>query len=252
MRKLFIFTILLSLPASAFCDSVFELDLVTDISIGAGAVGLFTISQILNSQAGIPADLNSINPIDRGFMAPYSKTLDNISTIAAYGVLIIPVTSVLYEIDFPDKFITYGVMYAEAFLLTFGTKDLLKALVSRYRPYFYLGSVPIGEEEEYFLSFPSGHSSFAFLGATFLSYTFSLEYPESEWKVPIIIASYSLASLIGAGRLASGNHFLTDVISGAAIGSFWGWFVPFMHLKSDNEDVKIIPSPAGVSFSVKL
>jgi len=253
VRKLIHIAVFLCIiPSISFADSVFKLDLFTDISLGSGSIGLFTASRLISPNPEAAGKFDSINALDRSFVFNYNKPLDTLGTIAAYGLLIAPVTSVLYEIDFPEKFITYGIMYAEAFLLTYGTKDLLKSLISRHRPYTYLEPVPAGEEEEYFLGFPSGHSSLAFLGATFLSYTFSLEYPGSGWTLPIVITSYSLATFVGVTRVISGNHFITDVIAGSVIGSLWGWFVPFLHRESENDFIVINPQPGGLSFSVKF
>ena len=39
--------------------------------------------------------------------------------------------------------------------------------------------------------------------------------PDSKWKVPVIAASYSLAALTGILRVASGEHFASDVLVGA-------------------------------------
>ncbi|MDR0411846.1 MAG: phosphatase PAP2 family protein [Treponema sp.] len=40
---------------------------------------------------------------------------------------------------------------------------------------------------------------------------------------------YTLAAEIASMRIVSGSHFLTDVLTGAAIGSFHGWIIPFLH-----------------------
>ena len=40
--------------------------------------------------------------------------------------------------------------------------------------------------------------------------------------------------------MASGNHFLTDVLVGAAIGTVCGFAVPYMHtlrMKNDNKNI---------------
>ena len=70
----------------------------------------------------------------------------------------------------------------------------------------------------------------AFLSAGFLSATFSAEYPDSPWKIPIIAGVYTLATGIATFRIASGSHFLTDVLTGAAIGSLYGWVIPLLDL----------------------
>jgi membrane-associated phospholipid phosphatase len=69
----------------------------------------------------------------------------------------------------------------------------------------------------------------AFLPATFLSVTFSREFPDSSWRIPVIVGSHLLAATVGVIRITPGYHFLTDVLAGAAIGSFFGWLIPTLH-----------------------
>ncbi len=61
-------------------------------------------------------------------------------------------------------------------------------------------------------SFPSGHTANAFAGATILS----IEYGERYKWVPY--ASYSLATGIGAMRMANNKHYISDVIFAAGLG----------------------------------
>jgi len=59
------------------------------------------------------------------------------------------------------------------------------------------------------LSFPSGHSASAFATATVLEQHFG-------WKVGI--PAYTFAGFVGASRMASSKHYLSDVLVGAGIG----------------------------------
>jgi membrane-associated phospholipid phosphatase len=143
-------------------------------------------------------------------------------------------------------------MYAEALLFTFGTQYLLKSAIIRYRPYMYEDGIPDGKGNDYYNSFPSGATSLAFFGATFLSTTFSDEFPESKWKLSIITGSYTLAIGVASLRILSGCHFLTDVFMGAAIGSLYGWLIPWLHLRNDNEKISIVPTGNGLIVSLKF
>jgi membrane-associated phospholipid phosphatase len=142
-------------------------------------------------------------------------------------------------------------MYAEAFLLTFGTKDLLKNAFIRYRPYVYDGGIPDGKNDDYYKSFPSGSTALAFLSAGFLSATFSAEYPDSQWKIPVIAGIYTLATGVAVCRIACGSHFLTDVLAGTAMGSLYGWVVPLLHKKQNNGN-NITMNFTGNGFIVAL
>lgn len=255
MKKLLlVFCLLYCVQIHTFSQSVYTADLGKDIIIGTLSLGIGISPFFINNEPeNIPGVLNKndINSFDQSIMFAYNKPLDVISNYGVYSLLLLPILSVVPNIKDINILLTYGVMYGEAFLLTFGTKELLKNAIIRYRPYMYADGVPDGKETDYYNSFPSGSTAYAFLGATFLSTTFSQEFPESKWKLPIIIGSYTLAAGIGSMRLLSGSHFLTDVFAGAAIGSLYGWLIPWLHLKN-NEKYTIIPTGNGIIVSLKF
>ena len=240
---------------SLYSQSVFTYDIKKDIIIGGLSLGVFVSPFFVeNTPSQIPDSLNKndINDFDRSLMFPYHKPLDMISDYGVYGMLVLPIVSVIGNAHDINAWLTYGIMYTEAFLLTYGTKDLLKNAIIRYRPYMYEGGVPAGQEDDYYNSFPSGSISLAFLSATFLSTTFLQEYPDSQWKLPVIIGSYSLAAAVSAMRITSGAHFITDVLTGAAIGSFYGWIIPFFHKNNSDNNVTVYAVPHGFLVSLKL
>jgi undecaprenyl-diphosphatase len=237
-------------------ESVYAHDLEKDIVLGTLSLGAGLSPFLVDNRPGqIPGSLDrlDINGFDRSLMFPYHKTVDIISNYGVYSLLALPAISVMGNRHDKNVLLTYGIMYGEAFLLTFGTKAFLKNAVIRYRPYMYEGGLPPGRDDDYFNSFPSGSTAYAFLGATFLSATFSREYPDSTWKLPVIIGSYTLAAGIASMRIVSGSHFLSDVLTGAAIGSFYGWVVPFLHRKQAGENAMAIHFTGnGLLVSLKL
>ena len=67
--------------------------------------------------------------------------------------------------------------------------------------------------------------------------------------------SFGIAALTGALRMASGNHYFTDVLVGALIGTSCGFLVPFMHTQNyyavfQKKKVQSAVSPLG--FNVKF
>jgi membrane-associated phospholipid phosphatase len=62
-------------------------------------------------------------------------------------------------------------------------------------------------------SFPSGHTTTSFALAAVLA----ARFPRQAWIF------YSLASLVGLGRLVSGSHYPSDVLAGVILGLAVGW-----------------------------
>jgi len=250
MKKLLLLPLLLIISFSLVGEDNYALSLEKDLLLGASALGLNIPGMVLSSGAQNNMTLDDINSLDRNLaFFKYNKTQDDISTLLAAGILTFPVLTPLFQFEDLNTWVTYGVMYAEAFLLTNGAKDLLKSLIARNRPYTYT-SIPPSQVSDYFNSFPSGHTAYAFLGATFLSTTFSKEYPDSPWKLPLIISSYTLAAGVGTMRLTSGNHFLTDVLAGAALGALFGWGIPFLHEMGPKKESGLYITPTPKAFSI--
>jgi membrane-associated phospholipid phosphatase len=238
MKKFFTVFFLALAAAHGAAESVYTYDVRKDLVIGSLSLGL-AISPFFvhNKPDRIPVSLeqSDVTVFDRSFMFSYKKPLDFFSDYSVYGLMALPVISAIRNLNDKNKLLTYGIMDVEAFLLTFGTVSLLKSAVIRYRPYMYSYGIPGGKEQDYYNSFPSGAAAYAFLGATFLSTSFSREYPESKWKLPVLISSYAFAAGIASMRVIAGSHFVSDVLVGAAIGSLYGWLIPVLHIKNNNK-----------------
>lgn len=239
MRRLsklsFVLPLLFLIAGPVRSDSVYEPELARDLVLSGVTVGVFTTSLLLPARIGERPPVESINGLDSLVVRGYDAAGDAVSTYLTYAMLLSPVFSAsLTVMDSSQAAIDalhYATMYGQAFLLAYGTKDILKALVSRHRPYTYAGAVPGGEEEDYYNSFPSGHTAFAFMSATFLARTFAKEFPESRWRTPVAVGACTAAGAVAVMRVTSGNHFITDVLAGAAVGALYGWVIPELHLR---------------------
>jgi membrane-associated phospholipid phosphatase len=235
-----------------FAESAYTYNLQKDLIIGPLSIGVFAAPFFMDNHPtndSFPRD--NINGFDRLLMFSYDKNLDTAGDVIMYTLLALPVIPMIGNIRNINALLTYGIMYAEAFMLTHGTKDILKKIINRNRPYNYFGTVPSGLEDDYYNSFPSGHTSLAFMSAGFLASILLKDYPDSKWKMPVISISYSMAMALAVNRIRSGSHFLTDVIAGAAIGSLYGYLVPALHLnkKQNNSNIALAPSLNGFILS---
>ena len=85
------------------------------------------------------------------------------------------------------------------------------------------------------LSFPSGHSASAFATATVVQQHYG-------WKAGL--PAYAFAGFVGASRMASSKHYLSDVVIGAGIGIAAGRTVT-LHLGRERFSIGAAPTQGG-------
>jgi membrane-associated phospholipid phosphatase len=127
-----------------------------------------------------------------------------------------------------DDLADVGLHTAESILLATWTTDALKSLIGRARPDEdpedpHDFSVGRGFRNHRFTSFPSGHTTSAFAAAAAFSSEIERVHPGRSWWVAPLL--YSGATLVGASRVYNNKHWASDVVAGAAIGTFAGWKV---------------------------
>ncbi len=131
-------------------------------------------------------------------------TIGNPECVVAIIVIFLVIPKVNKKIGIPTALIT---------LVSWLSNETVKALVSRQRPEFMLF-----EETSY--SFPSGHAMNNM--AMYLGILFSLLLFVKNKKVRFTVSAFCtiMPLLIGISRVYFGVHYLTDVISGWALGAF--------------------------------
>ena len=130
-------------------------------------------------------------------------------------------------------------MYVESVLFMAGLTGLSKAVFKRPRPYAYRMAASSGGSlsKSAVRSFFSGHTASAFNGAVFAGTVFQRRYPDSPWVKPVWIVGMTAAVATAVFRVTSGNHFPTDVVVGALVGSFTGWLIPHIHRREQGESL---------------
>jgi membrane-associated phospholipid phosphatase len=126
-----------------------------------------------------------------------------------------------------------GAIYTEALVLSSSLNLLVRSTQVHPRPLVYGRDVPASDRlsGEASGSFYSGHANAAFLSAVYFSYTYGLRHPDSRYRGVVWAGSLGAATVVAGLRVAAGKHFLSDVLVGAAVGSFFGWSFPYMHRK---------------------
>ncbi|MGL4981811.1 MAG: phosphatase PAP2 family protein [Treponemataceae bacterium] len=237
----------------------FALNWIMDgILLGVGTattISTFLLPEKSKGLGVVYKDKLDINGLDQLFMFPYSNPLKFTGDVFMGVSLALPL--VLLAIPEKKELLTVAVMYIETLLLSHATKEFIKFGVDRYRPYTYFTypeGVKLPSEKEDRKSLPSGHTTFAFAGASFTSYVFAMYFPKSFWNIPVSVGAFSLAAMTATYRILSGHHFLTDVFAGALIGTLYGIGVPLLHtfnkkMEKNNMNVAFVPNGLHVRYS---
>lgn len=252
MKKLLlVITIFVTSITGVFADGsqAFKLDLKKDLIMGTTSIAAFTFGYFYKD--GRSKSSSKLGWFDEGSSFAYSKSKDDIGTLISLSTL----AALPFLIDewVLEDISTVGVMYLEAALLTYGIKDILKGAISRPRPYVHRDDTSaelIAEHDSYF-SFPSGHTSVAFMTASFSTYVFSQGDSNAKAKWAMGISTFSIATLTGVLRVTSGSHYPTDVIVGALFGSGIGFAVPYFH-KVLPENISLVATGNSVGLNIAL
>jgi len=149
-----------------------------------------------------------------------------------------------------------GQILAETMICTGLLTQLLKITLGRARPFTGSPNTDIDPFEFEFESednsLPSGHTSIAFSIATVLSQRINNPY--------VSFALYSMASLTAYQRIYSDDHWLSDTILGAALGTFIGLKIVKLHENNSPEEQRfslnvfpqINPRSYGVGFALQF
>ena len=196
---------------------------------------------------------SNVNSFDRFACKYYSKKLSYLSDNTKDATTILLALSLLSHLktingENLQALLSDLVLFLEAETIIVGMTKCAKGLSERPRPYVYNSELPLGKRQRRvsFESFWSGHASLAFTTAVFTGYVFQNRHPGSRLIVPVWITGIGCATATGVLRVLSGNHFPTDVIMSAAVGSFVGWLVPSVH-QEKNYSVSLTTNVAGTT-----
>jgi membrane-associated phospholipid phosphatase len=102
--------------------------------------------------------------------------------------------------------------------------QVVKLLVGRRRPYAFFKDDHGYSRSEDNLSFYGGHTSFAFsVAAATVTLAAMRGYPGVGIAAGV---GFTLAASVGYLRIAADQHWLSDIVIGAAAGGLLGWAIP--------------------------
>lgn len=118
----------------------------------------------------------------------------------------------------------------EAAVVTGVITQVAKFSVARGRPFAYYGNDYSSPDSK--LSFFSGHTSYSFALALSSAMLLSESYP--QYSAGIYASSLLIAALPGYLRIAADKHYLTDVLTGAIVGSAIAYGITRMQLNTNS------------------
>jgi membrane-associated phospholipid phosphatase len=133
-----------------------------------------------------------------------------------------------------DRMADLGLHGTEALVIAQTSVGLIKGLAGRGRPEADIEDARdfklargFRKGNDSYRSFPSGHSAMGFAAAAAVTSETSKWWPNSTWYIGPVM--YGGATLIAASRMYNNKHWASDVVAGAAIGTFAGTKVVRYH-----------------------
>lgn len=264
MKNTFILSLLVFFSLTSVAQksvSPYEWDWVRDgIWMGAGLAGTIGgYSLIINKDditetelAKIMANKDDINFMDRWLEGNYSEEAITYSYIP-FGIAFAAPALLLFDDKINDDAALVMGLYLESLSTTAALYTITAGLANRSRPYVYNENeeeIPLGKrlKNNGQRSFYSGHVA-ATASAAFLAAKVFHDYHPDSPALPYVWAgAATLPAVVGFYRLKAGQHFLTDVLLGYALGAGAGILIPELH-KTKNEKIDVYPTSGINNFT---
>lgn len=224
--------------------SPYTLRLEVELPVLAGAATLWIAPSIANrgNQAPTcdPCDPSGINALDREVIGLTSTGWDVTGDVLAVTLPALAGLGGLLHVR-RDGWRAWGedlLLVLEAMALSGALNQLVRHAVDRPRPFMYdAGARPeLRDSPESFLSFYSGHTSTVFSGAAAFTTSYFIRRPEASSRWLVLAGAFASSSVMPLARVLSGEHFVTDVLTGAIVGTAIGVLVPVLHRRPDTDN----------------
>lgn len=146
-----------------------------------------------------------------------------------------------------DKKFAYKFM--NVYILSVASNEGIKSVVARRRPYLCEGIRSIGAETSGY-SFPSGHSQ----SIANISAQINLRFDDKKYRKIFLPVGIAVTALVMFSRMYLGQHFLSDVVMGAALGFATAhvFGVLFDFLGDREELIVIVVSPLCLAIALVI
>jgi membrane-associated phospholipid phosphatase len=245
-------------------EQVYKINPAVDIPIVAvGSVwSVYALSKVYTKTPPTVAEVQALNKdnipaFDRWSIYPYNDKLEKLSYYPFYASIPLPFIFFLSTGKTSNDFFKLSFLYLETLSImgVIGTSSTY--FVDRYRPYTYTSETPMDRRTSKVArnSFFSGHVEMVSAPLFFIAKVYSDYYPESNVKWVFYGIAASVTTFTAYTRLKGGDHFPSDILLGALVGSLSGILVPEFH-KNRNSDLSVLPysdeMAKGISLSYKF
>jgi membrane-associated phospholipid phosphatase len=220
---------------------VYQLHLAVDIpvTVVAGSAGLVRVFfKDSLARKSCPCDSAGINRLDRGSVGNDSAAASTAADVTVYGVMFaLPLVDLL-DVGIGRAWGEDLMVYAETLAIDTALQNATNFITARPRPRTYAGDPAFVGSGEGYLSFYAGHVATAFSSLSMAAFTIRKRYGEQVW--PWIVVGL-VGGSVAFERVASGEHFPTDVAVAAVVGTGIGITVPWLHVRGGDTRVQIVP-----------
>ena len=242
----------------------------TGVSMGAAIAGI-----IIPPTEDRWMGRNAFDEAVRNTLRPDEQNVRNIARDASDIMLMVSINQVLVDTlvvtwwghDADTVAWNMALMNIEAIAFNTSLNQIVGGLASRERPYRVECQLLEDENDrrdcrgrKRFRSFYSGHTSttFAVAGLTCMHHAHLPLYGGGFADVLPCISSFAIAGATGTLRIVADQHWATDVLVGAGMGTFSGLAIPYLlHYgwgepdkpEPDEISVRVLPLPTGGMIS---
>jgi membrane-associated phospholipid phosphatase len=182
-----------------------------------------------------PGPLNALDRTTAGFWNPNWLLASNVGLIAeAAGAL-----ALLADEEGGRRAANDAVVVAESALSATAVATIMTIAAGRPRPFVYGDKAPLADRtgSDAANSFLSSHAAVAFAIATSTYMTMHRLRPASQRPVATLALGLGAAAFVATSRVLAGQHFITDALGGALVGSSVGVVVSSFH----GSPVSVVP-----------
>lgn len=229
-----------------------ELHASTSDAAIVGAGGALWIGTELAKPSIAPTDCrwceSEVNPLDRATrQALVARNPDGMKLASDAGLFLMPLSASLLTLASDRRYDTF-ILVAESLVVTANVNQATKFIAGRARPYAHykndVGVDPATGDD--YLSFFSGHAASTFSVASATYAWMRVDRPD---LAPYIGgAMFAGAAFTSYARIAADRHYLTDVFTGAVVGSVIGWYVIDSHRVETRQGLRL--GSDGLKFTL--